>query len=171
VNRRAGNYVLVAVVATGIAFASVPFLRSFSANDRARSEAVTVATGDLSAGGFRVIDTSWERIYVIREPNEQILVLAVPLRDGVVSMPEFQWWRHLAPCRDFGPSTENGKITPGTRFTCRDADPDFSWAQRYWNWDSAGKALGSSDDRFDDIPRVPFEQFASYIIVKRHVFR
>jgi hypothetical protein len=120
----------------------------------------------LLQGQMIHLDTESLRYFVVRPEAGEIHVVAVPIDQGTVLMPEVHWWKPFMNCKDFGLDTVAQTITAQTRFRCRDeAQPDV-WAKQ-WQWDIFGKHIGDNGgEKIDDMYRVRFERSGDELIFK-----
>lgn len=167
INRRVLLIAVFALVGIGSCVVAIPFVKSWSVTDRTRAAAVLVNVADLKPGQWKSIDGRGERIFVVRQPTGRMVVLGVPLRNGVVMMPDIHWWHPEYPCVDFSLSVFDGQVTSASRFQCRALTATQDWAKGYWIWDSEGRTVGRPGNFIDDIPSIPYEMHDGVMVIKR----
>jgi hypothetical protein len=117
---------------------------------------VNIAT--LAAGQRITVDTEALRYFVVYPLNGELQVLAAPVQEGKVLMPEIHWWKPLLYCQDFDIDVVSGAITKESRFRCRDDQQPVAWMKQ-WQWDIEGKHIAiTGGDKIDNLYRVRFER-------------
>ena len=112
----------------------------------------------LTAGHSITVDTDSLRYFVVHPINGELHVVAAPVDQGTVMMPELHWWKPLMNCKDFGVDAAIGTITNDSRFRCRDADQPEAWVKQ-WQWDVHGQHIAVPDgQKIDNMHRVRFER-------------
>jgi hypothetical protein len=105
-------------------------------------------------GELRILSGRKFRVFVVHTLEGDLAVLRVPVTDGVVRMPDINWWRPFTPCTDFSLDTPNGMVSRRSVFSCHDASVPEWWAPR-WRWGYNGKSLAPGNS-IEDIPNVAF---------------
>ena len=96
-------------------------------------------------------ESRWDFRYIVyKNYDSEITVFGVPLRDGLVDMPDLKWWRWGPTCKDFGPSMSNGKVVPNSQFKCHDSELN-EWFAKENVWDINGNNLGTSTEDMEKI--------------------
>lgn len=114
--------------------------------------------GVLEPGDIIEQDAGYEgrwnvRYIIFKNYNSEISVFVVPLREGLVDMPDLRWWRWGSRCKNFGPTISNGKVVPSSYFKCH--DPVLNeWLTTENVWSLDGTNLGTSTD---DMKKVKFK--------------
>ncbi len=112
----------------------------------------------LAPGRVMVVDSDSFRYFVIRPLVGDVHVVAAPVDEGKVRLPEVFWWKSSMNCNNFGLDTDNGVITSASRFRCRDANQPAEWQPR-WQWDINGRHVPHTDgQRIDNMYRVRVER-------------
>ncbi|GAB2191634.1 hypothetical protein MAH1_32420 [Sessilibacter sp. MAH1] len=112
----------------------------------------------LEPGGIITQDAGYEgwwnvRYIIFKNYNSEISVFVVPLREGLVDMPDLRWWRRGPKCKNFGPTIFNGKVVPNSHFKCH--DPELNeWLATENVWSLDGTNLGTLTD---DMKKVKFK--------------
>lgn len=108
----------------------------------------------LQPGGFLIVDADRLRYFAVRPPQGEVFVVAVPIENGEVLLPDKHWWKPHRACREFGLDLENGAVSERSRFRCRDATQPEDWSKR-WRWDIRGRNVPEAGaERVDDMYRV-----------------
>ena len=118
----------------------------------------------LAPDRFFTIDTDTLRYFVIRPHDGDVYVLAVPVDENTIPMPENFWWQPLMRCKDFVLGAYDGVIANNTRFHCRDPGQPQEWAAR-WQWDLRGRHVPDADSKVSDLYRVRIERSHDEIIL------
>jgi hypothetical protein len=64
----------------------------------------------LAPGKWLSVDSDRLRFFVIRPLTGDAYVLAAPIDNGSVLLPEVYWWKPYTTCADFGLDTPNGSV-------------------------------------------------------------
>ena len=113
----------------------------------------TVNIAALAPRSMMTLDTDSLRYFIVKSAESRIHVVAAPIANGKLLMPEGHWWKPLIQCKRFGLDAADGAITDQSRFRCHDDNQPAEWAQR-WQWDLFGRAIRSTDSKLDDMYRV-----------------
>jgi hypothetical protein len=129
-------YVAAAIIATiglgvVLAIALLP-------KPKPRGKLPQVNIASLPPGGVLTHDTDSLRYFVLRPRQGDPYVLAAPLYEGAVPMPDVNWWKWVIACRDFGIDSVNGVVTNDALFRCRDTTQPEQWIGS-WRWDNHGR--------------------------------
>ena len=152
----------IKITAAVLAIASTALLigvliAALNTDNKKPRKLASVDVSELKPGHVLISDTDALRYYVIRPHTGDIYVIAAPLDDNTVPMPESYWWKPIMRCIDFGLSGSGGEITEGTRFHCRDPGQPDEWVQR-WQWDIQGRHIpNTTNTPVDDLYRVRIE--------------
>jgi len=121
----------------------------------------TLPFADISAlqpGTHLVVDADRLRYFVIHSMNAGMHVVAVPIDNSEVLLPDRFWWKPKRACRDFVLAQENGATSELSRFQCRDAGVPTEWSKR-WQWDLYGHNVPQDGaESVDDMYRVKTQQ-------------
>jgi hypothetical protein len=79
-------------------------------------------------------------VMIIKDYDSVLHVYLLPLKNGLVQMPDIEWFHHFASCADFGPEIEGGQIVKGSLLECRALPEGVS--NQEWKWSIDGKNLG-----------------------------
>jgi len=148
----------ITMMLSGLAFASVPFIRALNPSARTYADLPRIDLSGVPPGGFAVFDAllprgSWDRetkpsFFVYRRHDGVVRVWQVYTRGGKVIMPDHHWWNTYSyPCEDFGPTRVAGRVDETLPIRCHDVMPE-GWGdgwKREWVWDIDGNPLGFSD--------------------------
>lgn len=108
----------------------------------------------LTPGGYFTVDADRLRYFVVRPQAGDIYVLAAPIDNGEVMLPDTFWWKPERACRDFGLDLEQGAVSEQSTFACRDETVSPDWAKR-WRWDARGRSVPADGAaKVDDMYRV-----------------
>ena len=125
---------------------------------RPRGKLPQLNIAQLQPGGLITHDTDSLRYYVLRPLQGEPYVLAVPLHDGAVPMPDVNWWKWVIQCRDFGIDSSDGVIRADAIFRCRDAQQPEQWIGS-WRWNSQGRNVPlAGSTAVANLYRVQFER-------------
>jgi hypothetical protein len=116
----------------------------------------------LRAGQHIALDTESLRYFVVKTTDSELHVVAIPMDQGTVVLPDVHWWKPFMNCKDFGLDSIGG-VTAQSRFRCRDADQPTEWVNR-WQWDVHGKHIADTGAKIDNMYRVRFERSASEVV-------
>jgi hypothetical protein len=118
----------------------------------------SIDIGQLKPGHLLTHQTESLRYFVIRPGDGNPYVLAVPMREGELFLPDQFWWKPQYACRDFALNVTDGVVTDKSVFHCRDNDLPKEWLSR-WQWDLQGKHVGSVDGgKIDAMYQVDFKR-------------
>jgi hypothetical protein len=156
----------VKLIAAGATLAVTALLvfavMSIKPGDNRKLARINVA--DLAPGRVIELNTEAMRYFAIRPLQGEIYVIAAPIVDNTVPMPEKFWWKPHQKCKDFGLETKNGVVDLDSRFRCRDADQPEEWAKR-WQWDAHGRHVpDETNTPIDDLYRLTFKHSGNEII-------
>ncbi|WNZ56553.1 hypothetical protein QT397_04085 [Microbulbifer sp. MKSA007] len=148
---------LFAVSLIGVGFILGMFGSALKPPANAGELSPSIDIADLEPGEILTRDVHYERArdirYIIYKNYEsEFIVFSVPLRDGMVDMPDLKWWRWGPECRNFGPTMKNGKVVPQSQFKCHDHELN-TWFAKENVWDLDGNNLGKYTE---DMERVKF---------------
>jgi hypothetical protein len=116
----------------------------------------------LAAGQSITVDTDSLRYFVVYPLDGELYVVAAPIDQGAVMMPDIHWWKPLLNCKDFGLNAAQGAITDKSRFGCRDAEQPEAWVNR-WLWDIHGRHAVEGA-KIDNMYRVRFKLSGDEVI-------
>jgi len=135
-------------------------------DEKARPKLPAVIVSQLQQGQVIHLDTESLRYFVVRPESGEIHVVAVPIEQGTVLMPEVHWWKPFMNCKEFGLGSGTESITAESRFRCRDAAQPDAWVKQ-WQWDVFGKHIADvGGEKIDDMYRVRFERSGDELIFK-----
>lgn len=118
----------------------------------------------LNPGAYMTIDADRMRYFVVRPSTGDLYVLAAPIENGEVVLPDTYWWQPERVCRDFGLDLSQGVVTPDSVFKCRDATVPQEWSKR-WRWDAQGRSAPEGDAaKVDDMYRVKTQAIDNRVI-------
>jgi len=140
------------------------FMLATKNKDPRDGKLVSINVSDLRPGFYKTKNTDALRYFIIRPEQGDVYVLAAPLDEGAVPMPETHWWKPIMRCKSFGVDSE-ASIGVGAIFVCRDVGQPAEWAKR-WQWDVHGKNIPDADNTpIDDLYRVRIERSDDTIVL------
>jgi hypothetical protein len=156
---------IAAAAALGVTAAiGAVFMFATKNKDPREGKLHSIDVSDLRPGFYKTKNTDALRYFIIRPEQGDVYVLAVPLVEGNVPMPETHWWKPIIRCKSFGVESEVS-INDGAKFVCRDAGQPEQWAKR-WQWDMHGKHIPDAENTpIDDLYRVRVERSGDVIVL------
>lgn len=135
----------------GVVLASIPFFGSLRPNARAEAALPRFNISGIGAGDLYVMENpifggnynGYEfKLLFYKDSFGQIKVWVVPVKDGLVGMPDIHWWRPIHQCQKFE------VVTEGTEKVLACLDKDISdWWSKQWKWTIKGENIeGMVDD-------------------------
>ncbi|USD21709.1 hypothetical protein MJO52_00780 [Microbulbifer variabilis] len=150
---------LLTVSLIGIGFLLGMFGSALKPPANAGELSPSIDIADLEPGEILTRDVNYDaggkwgfRYIIYKNYESEITVFGVPLREGMVNMPDITWWRWGTECRNFGPTMKNGKVVPQSQFKCHDHELN-TWFAKENVWDLEGNNLGKYTE---DMERVRF---------------
>lgn len=126
------------VLMVGAILALIPFVKSLGPSEKAGEDLPHIDISKLKEDNYLIYDVNdkWWRystkFLVIRLKDRDYRIYYMNRNEeGETMLPDLHWWRPGWPCKDFRPSTEEGKITSKSVIKCFDENqdyrPDVSW--------------------------------------------
>jgi hypothetical protein len=138
-------------------------LMSLGSRDPRRNKLPRIDIAKLNVGKFAVEDGETFRYFVVRPMSGELFVLAAPLVDGAVPMPDQYWWRPVMRCKQFGIEPNDGVVRETSHFRCADSEQPPEWSER-WHWNLRGQAMDASTS-VPSLYRVRIEQSHNEIVL------
>ena len=133
--RKLIKYSVLAVILIGIIFSLIPFKSSLSPNSASLNRLPHFNISTLKANQIHEFEAPFFRVHITKNNDNSLNVLAIPVREGVFQLPEFNWGRPLLPCKSF---------VQDFGYQCLDkAKGEFLW-YHYMKWDKDGVYVGEN---------------------------
>ncbi len=140
------------------------FVFTTRSKDPRDEKLLSVEVGDLLPSHYLSLETEALHYFVIRPDVGEIYVVAAPVVEGGVPMPETYWWKPIVRCKSFGLDSTTTAISAESKFVCRDGGQPEPWARR-WQWDIRGKHVPDTDNTpVDDLYRVRVKRSGDEIV-------
>ena len=147
---------MIATLLVGVVFAMVPFVGSLNPPANAGEGLPNINISKMAVGEFTLLDLKnkqWRystRYMVVRNSESEFFIYYMMRNDeGATMLPDLHWWRGGWPCKNFGPTTEAGKITDNSIMKCH--DPETNNYRPDITWKVTGEAI---DHYYDDMERI-----------------
>lgn len=155
------NSLLIGTLITlviGVVLAINPFVGPEDPLGGAVEDLPHIDISELPVGGYMFHDGDVEqgrygiRYFIVRHA-EQTYDVHYMLRNehGDTMMPDLYWWRAGWPCKNFGPTTEEGKITESSVMQCHDRDENGGRPNNQWK--ITGEAIDHEQNDMDRIKK------------------
>jgi len=140
-------------------------LLSIKPRDPRRNKLQLINIAKLERGRFAIEDGESFRYFIIHRDDGGLYVLAAPLVDGEVPMPEAYWWQPSMKCKQFGLDPNDGVVRSTSTFLCRDLGQPPDRATR-WRWDINGHHVPDhSNTPIADLYRVRIERSRDEVVL------
>jgi hypothetical protein len=149
---------MLTTLLVGVVFAMIPFFGSLNPPANAGEGLPNIDISKMHVGEFilhDVDDQHWQystRYMIVRKSKTEFFIYYM-LRnsEGATMLPDLRWWRAGWPCTDFGPTTEEERITDSSIVKCHDPDTDTDDYRPDITWRVTGEAI---DHYYDDMERI-----------------
>ncbi|WP_206485846.1 hypothetical protein [Thalassotalea sp. G2M2-11] len=134
-SRQSLKLILLAVIVVGISFSFVPLIASLKPSENSLNKAPHIDLSLVQKGQTVEFSVPQFKVIISKHDNEQITAFAIPSKDGIYLLPEFDWQRPMLPCKSF---------IQNENYQCVDTiDKEPVWFN-FMEWDKSGKYIGEN---------------------------
>ena len=140
------------ILLIGVGFSFVPFFGSLGPGEKENAALPRIDISSIQPGSFEFrphlaigrLHSGYDwHVLIYRKVDGSVNVWDVPMMDGMVGMPDLEWWRPFHKCQSFGPTVINGVVDESLPIMCHDVSlPSDGWSEQ-WRWDIDGNKLGT----------------------------
>lgn len=129
----------------GISFVGGVFVASMHPSARAKAALPRFSVEQLEVGTLKLLEGPdlgdfggyKNRLLAYKTPDGNLKVWFVPVKNGLIGLPDIRWWRPFHLCSNLSAVNQYN----GIEITCLDENIS-DWWRSEWKWDITGKNLG-----------------------------